>query len=216
VSCFVGQISRPLFLTRNSPASLPDGSGCCIRIIRMRVLGLQASHLLLIRTNLGYGTVLTAACARQGCSATDYCYYIILKLYLHFSTSPCLQRISPILSSPDLVTKLTTYVQVHKLRTSLSETLLPSLIALSLLRQDILLCTLSSDTPNLRSSLFWDIEFQLISMVFRFLDTGDVKTKVWNSVIVYFSKFDLLLIYLRMWLNVYTLLHFTCIYFLPL
>jgi hypothetical protein len=36
----------------------------------MRVLGPQASHLLLIRTNLGYGTVLTAACARQGCSAS--------------------------------------------------------------------------------------------------------------------------------------------------
>jgi hypothetical protein len=28
VSCFFGQISRPLFLTRDSPASLPDGSGC--------------------------------------------------------------------------------------------------------------------------------------------------------------------------------------------
>jgi hypothetical protein len=31
----------------------------------------QASHLHLIHTNLGYGTVLTAACCRQGCSATD-------------------------------------------------------------------------------------------------------------------------------------------------
>jgi hypothetical protein len=40
----------------------------------MSVLRLQASHLLLIRTNLGYGTVLTAACAPQGCSATDYYY----------------------------------------------------------------------------------------------------------------------------------------------
>jgi hypothetical protein len=38
----------------------------------MRVLGLQASHLLLIRTNLGYGTVLTAACVRQGCSASGF------------------------------------------------------------------------------------------------------------------------------------------------
>jgi hypothetical protein len=37
-------------------------------MIPMRVLGLQASHLLLIRTKSGYGTVLTAACARQGCS----------------------------------------------------------------------------------------------------------------------------------------------------
>jgi hypothetical protein len=35
----------------------------------MRVLGLQTSHLLLKCTNLGYGTVLTATCARQGCSA---------------------------------------------------------------------------------------------------------------------------------------------------
>jgi hypothetical protein len=26
--CFVGQISRPLLLTRDSFASLPDGSGC--------------------------------------------------------------------------------------------------------------------------------------------------------------------------------------------
>jgi hypothetical protein len=41
------------------------------------VLWQQVSHLLLIRTNLGYGyeTVLTAACARQGCSATYYYYY---------------------------------------------------------------------------------------------------------------------------------------------
>jgi hypothetical protein len=42
----------------------------------MSVLGRQASHPLLIRTNLGYGTVLTAACARQGCSTTDY-YYLV-------------------------------------------------------------------------------------------------------------------------------------------
>jgi hypothetical protein len=44
-------------------------------MIRMCVLGLKASHLLLSRTNLGYGTVLTAACARQGCSASGYYYY---------------------------------------------------------------------------------------------------------------------------------------------
>jgi hypothetical protein len=36
----------------------------------------KLSHLLVIRTDLGYGTVLTAACGRQGCSATDYYYYI--------------------------------------------------------------------------------------------------------------------------------------------
>jgi hypothetical protein len=50
----------------------------------MRVLGLQASHLLLIRTNLGYGTVLTAACARQGCSATDYYYYYYYYYYHYY------------------------------------------------------------------------------------------------------------------------------------
>jgi hypothetical protein len=69
VRCFVGQISRTLFLTRDSPASLTDGSVCWIRLIHTRVLELQASHLLLIRTNLGYGTVLTAACAYRGCGA---------------------------------------------------------------------------------------------------------------------------------------------------
>jgi hypothetical protein len=65
MSCFFGKISRTQFLTHDSPASLPGGS----------VLGLQTSHLLLIRTNLGYGTVSMAACARQGCSYTDYYYY---------------------------------------------------------------------------------------------------------------------------------------------
>jgi hypothetical protein len=45
----------------------------------MNVLGQEASHLLLIRTNLGYGTVLTAACDRKGCSATYYyCYYYLV------------------------------------------------------------------------------------------------------------------------------------------
>jgi hypothetical protein len=73
--CFVGKISRKLFLIRDSPASLPDGSGCWIRTIRMRVLWLQASHVLLIPTNLGYGTVLTAACARQSCSASDFLFF---------------------------------------------------------------------------------------------------------------------------------------------
>jgi hypothetical protein len=42
----------------------------------MRVLGLQTSHLLLIRINLGYTAVLTAACARQGRSASGLvCYW---------------------------------------------------------------------------------------------------------------------------------------------
>jgi hypothetical protein len=46
----------------------------------MDVLMRSASHLLLIGTNLGYGTVLTEACALQGCSATgddDYYYYLM-------------------------------------------------------------------------------------------------------------------------------------------
>jgi hypothetical protein len=62
VRSFVGKISRTLFLTRDSPASSLDGS----------VLGRQASHLLFIRTNLGYETVLMAAWARQGRNATNY------------------------------------------------------------------------------------------------------------------------------------------------
>jgi hypothetical protein len=67
VRCFVGQISWPA-----SPASLPDGSGCWIRLIRKPVLWQWASHLLLKYTESGYETVLTAACARQGCSATEW------------------------------------------------------------------------------------------------------------------------------------------------
>jgi hypothetical protein len=53
MSRFVRRISRTLSLIRDSPATLPDGS----------VLRRQPSHLLHIRPNLGYGTVLTAACA---------------------------------------------------------------------------------------------------------------------------------------------------------
>jgi hypothetical protein len=75
VRCFVGRITRPLFLTRDSPSSLPDGSSCWIRMITMRVLRLRASHLLLIRTKSGYGTVPTVACASQGCSDRDFYYY---------------------------------------------------------------------------------------------------------------------------------------------
>jgi hypothetical protein len=41
----------------------------------MTVLRQQASHLLLIPTNFGYGTVLTAACAPPGCSVTHYNKY---------------------------------------------------------------------------------------------------------------------------------------------
>jgi hypothetical protein len=42
----------------------------------------QASHLLLIRTNLGYGTVLTAVSARQGCSATHYYYVLCISMLI--------------------------------------------------------------------------------------------------------------------------------------
>jgi hypothetical protein len=51
----------------------------------MRVLGLQASHLLLIRTNLGYGTVLTAACTPQGCSACGLVFSAYLNVIFIFS-----------------------------------------------------------------------------------------------------------------------------------
>jgi hypothetical protein len=44
----------------------------------MSVLGLQTSHLLLILTNLGFGTVLTAACAREGCSDILLLLFIII------------------------------------------------------------------------------------------------------------------------------------------
>jgi hypothetical protein len=48
-------------------------------MIRMSVLGLQISHLLLIHTHLGYGTLLMAACTCQGRDATDY--FIIYLLH---------------------------------------------------------------------------------------------------------------------------------------
>jgi hypothetical protein len=35
-------------------------------------LALQKVHTILIRTNLGYGTVLMVACTRQSCGASDY------------------------------------------------------------------------------------------------------------------------------------------------
>jgi hypothetical protein len=41
----------------------------------MRVLWQQTSHLLLKYTKSGYGTVLTAACARQGCSASGLVWF---------------------------------------------------------------------------------------------------------------------------------------------
>jgi hypothetical protein len=51
-----------------------------IRMIRI-VLRQQVSHLLLICTNLGYGTALTAACARWGCSATHYLLLFMLCIH---------------------------------------------------------------------------------------------------------------------------------------
>jgi hypothetical protein len=68
-------LCRPNFLTcfsPASPASLPDGSGCWIRLIRKPVTWQQVSHLLLKYTESGYETVLTAACARQGSSTTEW------------------------------------------------------------------------------------------------------------------------------------------------
>jgi hypothetical protein len=47
----------------------------------MSVLRQQTSHLLPIRTNLGCETLLTAACARQGCSTTHYYYYYYYYYY---------------------------------------------------------------------------------------------------------------------------------------
>jgi hypothetical protein len=75
------RISRTPFLTRVSPPSLPDGSGCWIRKISI-VLLQQTSHLLLIRTNSGYGTLLTAACVCPGCSATQL-LLCVLQLLLY-------------------------------------------------------------------------------------------------------------------------------------
>jgi hypothetical protein len=45
----------------------------------MCVLGLQTSHLLFICTNLGYGTVLTAACACQGRSAVVWFDLVLVR-----------------------------------------------------------------------------------------------------------------------------------------
>jgi hypothetical protein len=89
-------LCRPNF---PNPVSHPSFSCLTTRWLwllnRMRVLGLQTSHLQLIRTNLGYGTILTAVGARQGCSATDY-YYHYHPFILQFSLAsllsvPCLQ-----------------------------------------------------------------------------------------------------------------------------
>jgi hypothetical protein len=47
-------------------------------MIRISMLRRQTSHLLLIHTNLGYGTALMVACGCQGCNATDYLLFIYL------------------------------------------------------------------------------------------------------------------------------------------
>jgi hypothetical protein len=82
--CFVSHMSQPLFLTYDSPASVPDGSVCWIRMIWMHVLGLTASHLLLICPNLGYGTILTVAFTHQDCSASSLVWFgFLVYLYLY-------------------------------------------------------------------------------------------------------------------------------------
>jgi hypothetical protein len=53
----------------------------------MRVLGPWASHLLLIRTNLGCGTVLMAACARQGLVPLIIIIYYYIKCAFNFCVS---------------------------------------------------------------------------------------------------------------------------------
>jgi hypothetical protein len=47
------------------------------------VLRQQICHLLLNCTNFGYGTVLTAACARQGCSASGWFGFFILGYFFN-------------------------------------------------------------------------------------------------------------------------------------
>jgi hypothetical protein len=49
-----------------------------------KVLWQQVSHLLLKYTKSGYGTVLTAACARQGSRATEYAVSYFLFVKRHF------------------------------------------------------------------------------------------------------------------------------------
>jgi hypothetical protein len=58
-------LTRDILLLRYQMALVVE-SGCF-----ETVLWQQVSHLLLKYTKSGYGTVLTAACARQGCSATE-------------------------------------------------------------------------------------------------------------------------------------------------
>jgi hypothetical protein len=55
-------------------------------MIRKRVLGLQASHLLLIPTNLDYGAVLRAACAGEGYNASGLVWFLVL-FYLSYFQS---------------------------------------------------------------------------------------------------------------------------------
>jgi hypothetical protein len=64
-----------LFLTRDIllfryQMAVVVGSGCFEIMLRQ-----QVSHLLFQCTDLGYGTLLTAACTRQGCSASDLVWF---------------------------------------------------------------------------------------------------------------------------------------------
>jgi hypothetical protein len=56
-----------------------DDSNWCVGAV-------QASHLLLIRINLGYGTVITVACAHQGCDASGLVWFGLV--WFGFVTGP--------------------------------------------------------------------------------------------------------------------------------
>jgi hypothetical protein len=62
-------------------------------MIRIVLRQQQASHLLLVRTNLGYRTILTAACTRPGCSATHY-YYIIIIIIMGANSPSFVETVS--------------------------------------------------------------------------------------------------------------------------
>jgi hypothetical protein len=68
-------LCRPNFLTCFSPVIFSCFAIRWLWLLNQadskNVLWQQVSHLLLKYTKSGYGTVLTAACARQGYSATE-------------------------------------------------------------------------------------------------------------------------------------------------
>jgi hypothetical protein len=67
-------LCRPNFLTCFSPVIFSCFAARWLWLLNQadsKKCWQQFSHLLLKYTKSGYGTVLTAACARQGCSATE-------------------------------------------------------------------------------------------------------------------------------------------------